>query len=117
MKNEGTGGPKCFHDGDVAKGFMATFALWLLSREKMHGYALIKKMQKDGLVKASGSRVYPLLFELEGCHLVRSVETMHGGHRLRIYSTTRKGIGALTHVRKTFFIGLKKEFFEFMLNR
>lgn len=112
----GQDAPRCFRHDDVAKNFMSAFILWLLLKKQLHGYGVIKIMQREGMPKAKAARIYPILGGLLAAGMLRSSRSVRGGKAAKMYSTTRAGRAALMSARKHFFTGLRREFFQSMLN-
>ena len=89
----------------LMKGVRNIFLLWLISQEKMHGYAIISKINEIysnmGVKVVHGSTIYPLLHSLEKDGLIVSSEEYNGNHKVKMYEITEKGIITLNSI-KTF---------------
>lgn len=88
----------------LLKGVKNVFLLWLLSKEKMHGYALISKINEIygymGVKVVHGSTIYPLLHSLEKDGLITSNEDFNGKHKVKTYEITEKGILTLNSIKR-----------------
>lgn len=87
----------------LIKGVRNVFLLWLLSKEKLHGYAIISKINEIysfmGEEVVHGSTIYPLLHSLEKDGLIISSEGLNGNHKVKMYEITEKGIFALNSIK------------------
>ena len=74
---------------DFRRGLLKVFILKMLSTKDMHGYALIKRIEKatDGRWKPSSGSIYPALINLKTAGMIKAkiVGTRH------VYSITAKG--------------------------
>ncbi|MBE6486466.1 MAG: PadR family transcriptional regulator [Methanosphaera stadtmanae] len=88
----------------LMKGVRNMFLLWLLSQEKMHGYAIITKINEIysnmGVKVVHGSTIYPLLHSLENDGLIVSSEEYNGNHKVKMYEITEKGIVTLNSIKR-----------------
>ncbi|RAP46333.1 MAG: hypothetical protein BZ135_03860 [Methanosphaera sp. rholeuAM6] len=88
----------------LIKGVRNVFLLWLLSKEKMHGYAIISKINEIykcmGEKVVHGSTIYPLLHSLEKDGLIISSEGYNGNHKVKMYEITEKGVATLNSIKK-----------------
>ena len=82
----------------ISSRIYVSFTLWLLKKEKMHGYELLQKMQTAGMEQIRASRIYPLLNKLEEAKLITS--EIQG--RRKVYSITPIG-RAWLHISKKVF--------------
>ena len=94
---------------------MQLFALWLINREKTHGYGLIKLLRKEGM-QASPNRLYPLLNLMMKQGLISQKKEAQGKRVRKIYALTPKGKKFLSH-GKTQFSGLISEFLKEMIQK
>ncbi len=99
----------------MIKKFLAVFILWLLKKRRMHGYEIIKTLQKDGMHRATPSNVYPILNSMEKRGYLEVKECKEGKRRKKYYKTSLKGRAVLMACKKWFARGLKKEFFKEMV--
>ena len=63
----------------------------LLSREPMHGYAIMKRLEEDLGFRLSPGMLYPILREMLGMGLVASSESGSSGRRVVVYEITQQG--------------------------
>ncbi len=88
----------------LTKGVRNIFLLWLLSKNKMHGYAIVSKINEYyeymGVKVVHGSTIYPLLHSLEKDGLIKSFEEYNGNKKVKVYQTTEKGITTLNSIKK-----------------
>lgn len=75
--------------------------LALLKEGKLHGYEILKDLERKTGVKLSASHIYPFLKELKRNNMV-SLEKTSKGHEKNIYCLTEKG--------KSFYNSLMKRF-------
>ena len=86
----------------IIRGFNRMIILWLLSREPMSGYKILKSLREiTGQTPHSGV-VYSLLYELEAKGLIASSWTQRGRRRINYYSITDKGLAFLSRLREFF---------------
>ena len=77
--------------------------LALLDNRKLHGYEILKEVEKKTGIKLSASHIYPFLQELKRNKFVSSkINKRGGGHEKNIYQMTQKG--------KKFYKGLMNRF-------
>ena len=88
----------------LMKGVRNVFLLWLISQEKIHGYAIISKINEIysnmGVKVVHGSTIYPLLHSLEDEGLIVSSEEYNGNHKVKSYEITEKGLVTLNSIKK-----------------
>lgn len=87
------------------------FILWLISRGKTHGYAIIQELNNQfseihGGKKIHGSTIYPILHTLEDDGLIKSEKELNGKKEIKAYEITQKGLDFLDSLKK--FIRNKK---------
>lgn len=99
----------------MIKKFMEVFILWMLKKSRMHGFGIIKTMQKEGMHRATASNIYPTLAALVKKGYLKGIEEKKGGRRKKYYKTTLKGRAVLKAGKRWFLTGLKKEFFQEMV--
>ncbi len=95
----------------------STFLLWYLSKGPVHGYELIKRLEKEeGFRVTSASQLYPMLKALTRQGLV-SVEKQMQGRRVRkVYRVTKKGLAHLAEAKRCMRMNpLKLEFLREMV--
>lgn len=87
----------------LIKGVRNVFLLWLLSKNRMHGYAIISKINETyqymGVKVVHGSTIYPLLHSLEQEGLIESFEEYNGNKKIKSYEATEKGIETLNSIK------------------
>lgn len=88
----------------LMKGVRNIFLLWLISQEKIHGYAIISKINEIysnmGVKVVHGSTIYPILHSLEKDGLIVSSEEYNGNHKVKMYEITERGIITLNSIKK-----------------
>lgn len=88
----------------LMKGVRNIFLLWLISQEKIHGYAIISKINEIysnmGVKVVHGSTIYPILHSLEKEGLIVSSEEYNGNHKVKMYEITERGIITLNSIKK-----------------
>jgi DNA-binding PadR family transcriptional regulator len=79
------------------KGHLDALILAVVSREPLHGYAVIEalKSRSGGELTLPEGTVYPALHRLEDEGLLESEWSQHSGRRRRVYSITKRGEKAL----------------------
>lgn len=82
---------------DFTNGVPELLVLRLLSREPMHGYALVAKIKAatgEALKFGEGS-IYPILHRLEADGKLLTTEHEAGGRTRLVYRVTKKGLAQL----------------------
>jgi DNA-binding PadR family transcriptional regulator len=102
----------------VAKGFFATFLLWLISRKPTHGYEIISTLRREHQTMHVGaSHVYPLLAGLCRQGLVKVRKEAHGMRVRKLYSITPPGRKRLADAKARFSgDGLRAQFMREMVS-
>ena len=106
------------------KGFGKTMILWLISKERTHGYELMSKINQispsaDETVRGT-SKVYPILHDLEKAGLIEGTWEAHGKRKVKYYEITEEGIATLKRIKKVFSchkIPILEEFWRDMLSK
>ncbi len=76
----------------ILRHMLPTFILWLISKEPVHGYELIKKIKGDkGVRVANASQIYPILKELTQKGMITQKRALQGRRVRKIYHVTGKG--------------------------
>ena len=87
----------------LMKGGRNVFLLWLLNKEKLHGYAIISRINEIysfmGEEVVHGSTIYPLLHSLEKDGFIISSEGFNGNHKVKMYEITEKGVSTLNSIK------------------
>jgi DNA-binding PadR family transcriptional regulator len=75
------------------KGHLEGLILAVVSREPVHGYAVIEslKARSGGELALPEGTVYPALHRLEADRLLSSEWSVVGGRRRRVYRITKRG--------------------------
>lgn len=84
------------------KGHLDGLILAVVSREPVHGYAVIEslKARSGGELALPEGTVYPALHRLEADGLLSSRWSVVGGRRRRVYSITKRGRTQLDESRE-----------------
>ena len=99
-----------YHDKFVKhflNGIMRNLMLWIISKEKIHGYAILKKLDdffsfKNCNVdfKTSSSKVYPILNRMEESGLIIGQWDVNDNNkRVKFYTITDDGLILLNHIK------------------
>ncbi len=86
--------------------------LWILGREPMHGYEMMKKLNRIKTSKIEQGTLYPALQKLEGYDLIKIKEV--GGRGRKTYELTGEGKEVMVQSCKEFsrtFSGIFIDFF------
>lgn len=86
----------------TVRGFSRVIILWLVEREPLSGYKIVKEMRRLTSQRFHSGMVYPLLYEMEGRGLIVGDEVMKGRRRIKYYSLTEKGRVIVDRLRKLF---------------
>ena len=80
-------------NAEELKGHLDGLVLAIVSREPLHGYAVIEslKARSGGELALREGTVYPALHRLEADGLLSSRWSVVGGRRRRVYSITKRG--------------------------
>ncbi len=88
------------------KGFGKNMILWLISKERTHGYELMSKINEispSANEKVRGpSKIYPILHDLEKEGLIEGTWEAHGKRKMKYYEITEEGTQTLIRIRKVF---------------
>ncbi len=92
----------------LMRSFLKIIILWIISKERIHGYEIIKKMKegvdddikKKGFVEPGPNRIYPILQELEKKKLIEGDWELQGKRKVKYYEITQKGINTIEIIRK-----------------
>ncbi len=99
------------------RGLERPVILWLLSDKPRHGYELILEFKRLTGQKLKPAMVYPFLRKLEKGGYAVSEWVEKGKRRLRYYSLTKRGEGALRNVREMFNKPLKEALIDLINHR
>ena len=89
----------------VRKGFISSMILAVLQEQEMHGYGIIKEIEKktQGIWTPNTSSIYPVLSDLKGKGLVSLSEKKEkNGRERKIYEITKKGVRFLRYFVQKF---------------
>jgi DNA-binding PadR family transcriptional regulator len=88
------------------KGFGKTMILWLISKERSHGYELMSKINEispsDGETIRGPSKIYPVLHDLEEEGLIEGTWGSQGKRKIKYYEITDDGIQTLNRIKRVF---------------
>jgi PadR family transcriptional regulator len=92
----------------LMKGFLKIIILWIITKERIHGYEIIKKMKEkvenesgDFELKGPGpNKIYPILHELEDKGLIIGDWESQGKRKIKFYEATEKGMNTIEIIRK-----------------
>lgn len=99
-------------DSKLLIGFFSSFLkiiiLWIITKEKIHGYQIIKKFKKDitdknnkdGIKGPGPNKIYPILHDLEKKELIIGNWDSQGKRKVKYYEATEKGINTINMIRK-----------------
>ncbi len=93
-------------------GLLQMQILWILGREPMHGYEMMKKLNSIKTSKIEQGTLYPALQRLEEYNLIRVKE--FGGRGKKTYELTGEGKEVMIQTCKEFsrtFSGIFIDFF------
>ena len=88
------------------KGFGKTMILWLISKDRIHGYELMTKMNEispsaEETVRGP-SKIYPVLHDLEEAGLIEGTWGAQGKRKIKYYEITDDGIQTLNRIKRVF---------------
>ncbi len=102
-------------DGHIINRMMGVMALWLISKRERSGYEIIKIYRGEKMPHmAAPSRIYPLLKKMEKDGLVKK-KAVKGRRKSYVYTATRKGTQLLKFVSSHLSSGIKGEFLREMI--
>ena len=88
------------------KGFGKTMVLWLISKDRIHGYELMTRMNDISPAAeepVSGpSKIYPVLHDLEEAGLIEGTWGSQGKRKIKYYEITDEGIQTLIRIKNVF---------------
>jgi len=91
---------------NLMKGFLKIMILWIITKEKIHGYEIIKKMREgmeipnDLEFQGPGSnKIYPILHELEKKELIKGNWELQGKRKVKYYEATDRGLNTIEVMR------------------
>jgi len=89
------------------KGFGKTMILWIISKERIHGYEIMNKLNtinpsNQEQLQGKPGKIYPILHDLENAGLIKGTWEAHGKRKVKYYEITEEGIDTLDRIRKVF---------------
>ena len=85
------------------RGFGNTMILWLISRERQHGYEIMTKLHESAPINnekmPSASKIYPALHDLEKHGLIKGSWEHQGKRKVKYYEITEEGENTLSRFR------------------
>ena len=89
-----------------SNGITHNLILWIISKEPIHGYGIMKKLDDffdfdndECELKATSSKVYPLLRKMEAKKLIEGEWQTVNNKRVKYYSITEDGEIVLNHLK------------------
>jgi DNA-binding PadR family transcriptional regulator len=95
-------------------GFSRAIILWLLNKNTMSGYALVKELSFLMGQNLSSGIVYPLFYELEDQSYIAGEWSQQGKRRIKHYAITLKGKELLLKLRQLFEMPVKEALRDFI---
>lgn len=90
-----------------SNGITHNLILWIISKEPIHGYGIMKKLddffdfKNDKCdLKSSSSKIYPILRKMEDKNLIVGEWQVVNNKRVKYYSITDDGEIVLNHIKK-----------------
>lgn len=107
-----------------SKAFSTFLVLWFLSKEDMHGYLLMKKIDEFfipqidmGLMKSTkANKIYPLLKNMKDKGLIESYAGIHNKKEVKIYRLTEEGRNLYKLIVKEFTFNQKRKIWSELFN-
>ncbi len=101
----------------ASKAFSTFLVLWFLSKQDMHGYMLMKKIDEFfipqieiGLMKSTkANKIYPLLKTMKEDGLIESYNGIHKKKEVKIYRLTSHGLKLYKLIQKEFTFNKKRK--------
>ncbi len=79
----------------------SSFLLWYISKRRMYGYELIKKIEdEEGFPALTASRLYPALKGMVRKGLISQTTEMQGRRAKKVYRITHAGRSALAETKR-----------------
>lgn len=91
-----------------SNGITHNLILWIISKEKIHGYGIMKKLDEfftfenaECDITTSSSKIYPILSKMEDNGLIRGEwDINENNKRVKFYSITPEGSVVLSRIQK-----------------
>jgi len=108
----------------VSKAFSSFLVLWFLSKQDMHGYLLMKKIDEFfspqidiGLMKSTkANKIYPLLKNMKNQGLIESYAGVNKKKEVKIYRLTPEGKHVYELIVDEFSHNRKREIWKELMN-
>lgn len=89
------------------KGFGKTLILWIISKERIHGYEIMSKINRvnpaeQEQLQGKPGKIYPILHDLEKAGLIEGTWESHGKRKVKYYEITEEGVQTLERIKKVF---------------
>ncbi|NYB52376.1 MAG: PadR family transcriptional regulator [Methanobacteriaceae archaeon] len=87
----------------LMRGFGNTMILWLISKQKLHGYEIMTKIHDSSPLNEkmpSASKIYPVLHDLEKNGLIKGTWGHQGKRKIKYYEITEEGKHTLSTFRE-----------------
>lgn len=88
----------------VMRGFGNTMILWLISKERQHGYEIMTRLHESTPINEdkmpSASKIYPVLHDLEKNGLIKGSWEHQGKRKVKYYEITEEGENTLSRFRE-----------------
>lgn len=91
---------KCVHPDMMHKAYL--FLLWLISKKGMHGYEIIKLLEKENIRAMGPNRLYPMLNHMLSEGMISQKEKKTGKRVRKIYIATANGKRMLKEGKQMF---------------
>lgn len=89
-----------------SNGLTHNLILWIISKESIHGYGIMKRLDEffdfsneNCELKATSSKVYPILRKMEDKGLIRGEWQIVNNKRVKFYSITEDGEIVLNYIK------------------
>lgn len=108
----------------VSKAFSIFLVLWFLSKEDMHGYLIMKKIDdffkpqiEVGLMKdTKANKIYPLLKTLNEYKLIEHYNGIHKKKEVKIYRLTEEGQKTLNVLKESYNTNTQRKIWKELFN-
>ncbi|WP_414470040.1 PadR family transcriptional regulator [Methanobacterium sp. ACI-7] len=88
----------------LMRGFGNTMILWLISKERQHGYEIMTRLHESAPINEdkmpSASKIYPVLHDLEKHGLIKGSWEHQGKRKVKYYEITEEGEKTLSRFRE-----------------
>jgi DNA-binding PadR family transcriptional regulator len=88
----------------LMRGFGNTMILWLVSKERQHGYEIMTRLHESAPINEdkmpSASKIYPVLHDLEKHGLIKGSWEYQGKRKVKYYEITEEGKKTLSRFRE-----------------